>query len=150
MKSFQPDFKIFFSLLQLMEVPGQGVESELQLLAYPTATAMLDPSRICGLHHSSWQHQILNPLSKARVQSHILRETTLGSVLLYCIVLYCIVSYFIFRATPMACGNSQAKGRIRATAAGLHHSHGNTESEPHLRTTPQLMAMLDPQRTEKG
>ena len=32
-----------------------GVELELQLLAYTTATAMLDLSRICYLHHSSRQ-----------------------------------------------------------------------------------------------
>ena len=30
------------------------------------ATAMPDPSRVCELHHSSWQHWILNPLSEAR------------------------------------------------------------------------------------
>ena len=27
---------------------------------------MQDPSHVCDLHHSSQQHQILNPLSKAR------------------------------------------------------------------------------------
>ena len=37
--------------LQHMEVPSLGVESEL--LAYTTATAMPDPSRVCDLHHSS-------------------------------------------------------------------------------------------------
>ena len=47
-----------------MEVPGLGVESELQLLAYTTATAMQDP--VYNLYHSSWQHQILNPLGEAR------------------------------------------------------------------------------------
>ena len=49
-----------------MEVPRLGVELELLLLAYPTATAMPDPSCVCDLHHSSWQHRILNPLSRAR------------------------------------------------------------------------------------
>ena len=46
---------IFFSVLPLqhMEVHGLGVESELQLLAYTTATAMRDPSCVCELHHSS-------------------------------------------------------------------------------------------------
>ena len=37
-----------------MEVPMLGVESELQLLAYPTATATPDPSHICALYHSLW------------------------------------------------------------------------------------------------
>ena len=63
----------FFALLRLylqhMEVPGLWVKSELQLPAYTTATAMPDPSCICKLHHSLWQCQILNPLSKARDQT---------------------------------------------------------------------------------
>ena len=52
--------------VQRMEVPRLGIKSELQLLAYTTATAMQDPSCICDLHHSSWQCHILNPLSKPR------------------------------------------------------------------------------------
>ena len=51
-----------------MEVPGLGVESELQLLAYTIAPAMQDLSRI-DLHCSSWQCQILNPLREARDQT---------------------------------------------------------------------------------
>ena len=46
-----------------------GVESELQLLAYGTATSMPDLSFVCDLHHSSRQHWILNQLIKARAQS---------------------------------------------------------------------------------
>ena len=49
-----------------VEVPRLGVHLELQLLAYATTAAMPDPSHICNLHHSSWQYQILNPLSKVR------------------------------------------------------------------------------------
>ena len=52
--------------------------------------------------------------------------------------------FFYFRATPAAYGGSQARGRIRAIAAGLHHSHSNMGSEPRLQPTPQLMAMPDP------
>ena len=55
--------------VQHMEVPRLGVELELQLLVYTTATAMQDPSCVCDLHHSSWQCRILNPLSKARDQT---------------------------------------------------------------------------------
>ena len=39
---------------------------ELLLPAYATTTAIPDPSCIFDLHHSSRQHQILNPLSQAR------------------------------------------------------------------------------------
>ena len=38
---------------------------------------MLDLSLVCNLHHSSQQHQILNPLNKARDQTHILKDTSL-------------------------------------------------------------------------
>ena len=51
---------------QHMEVPRLGVELEPQLPASTTATATRDRSHICHLHHSSWQHQILNPTSEAR------------------------------------------------------------------------------------
>ena len=44
-----------------MEFPRLGVQSELQLLAYATATATQDPSCVCDLHLSSRQCQILNP-----------------------------------------------------------------------------------------
>ena len=59
-----------------MEVPCLGVESEPQLLAYAIAEATPDPSHICNLHHSSWQCQILDPLSKARDLTHILMDTS--------------------------------------------------------------------------
>ena len=52
-----------------MELPRLGVQLELQLLAYATAAAMSDPSYVCDLHHSSWQHRILNPLREARDQT---------------------------------------------------------------------------------
>ena len=38
---------------------------------------------------------------------------------------------FLFRASPAAYGNSQARGQIGATAAGLHHSHSNARSLTH-------------------
>ena len=57
-----------------MEVPGLGIELELQLLAYTTATATQDLSHIFDLHHSSWQCWILNPLSQARDQTCILMD----------------------------------------------------------------------------
>ena len=59
-----------------MEVPRLGVKWELQLQVYATATATQDPSRLCDLHHSSWQCQILNPLSKARDRTLILMDTS--------------------------------------------------------------------------
>ena len=54
------------------------------------------------------------------------------------------VFVFVFRAAHAACGVSQARGQIRAAAASLHYRHSNSESELHLRSTPQLTTMLDP------
>ena len=63
-----------------MEVPGPEVESELQVQAYTTATAISDLSHTYDLHSILWQCQILNPLNEARDRTHILTETTLGSL----------------------------------------------------------------------
>ena len=38
--------------------------------------------------------------------------------------------YFLFRASPMAHGGSQARGPTGATAAGLRRNHSNIRSEP--------------------
>ena len=51
---------------------------------------------------------------------------------------------FFLRAVPMAFVSSQARGQNRAAAAGLHHSHSNAGSEPHLQPTLQFMATWDP------
>ena len=58
------------------EVPRLGVESQLQLLAYATATAMPDLSLVYNLHHSSWPCWILNPLGEARNQTHTLMDSS--------------------------------------------------------------------------
>ena len=67
--------------LQHMEVPWLGVKSELQLQAYTTAIATLDPSHICNLLCSLWQHRILTPLNEVRDQTHILGSSHCGSAL---------------------------------------------------------------------
>ena len=59
-----------------MGVPRLGVQSELWLLAYATATEMWDLSHICDLHHSSLQCQIFNPLSKVRDGTCVLMDTS--------------------------------------------------------------------------
>ena len=62
--------------LQHMEVPRLGIQMELQLLAYAVAAVTPDLSRTCDLHHTSWQHWILNPLSRARDRTCILMGTS--------------------------------------------------------------------------
>ena len=86
-------FFFLWPYLWYMEVPRRGVKLELQLQAYATAMATLDPSHICDLHHSLWQcqvspeikpisswrlHQILNLLSHSGNSSkNFLNETQL-------------------------------------------------------------------------
>ena len=43
--------------------------------------------------------------------------------------------FWLFRATTMAYGGSQAKGWIRVVGAGLHHSYSNAGSELCLQPT---------------
>ena len=73
---------VFLGLhLQHMEVSRLGIELELQPLAYARATATPDRILALGLHPSSQQHQILNPLSKARNQT---RNPTVPSRICFC------------------------------------------------------------------
>ena len=66
-----------------------------------------------------------------------------GCLYIY-ITLWSHFLFLFFRDIPSAYEPSQARGWIRAAAAGLGHSYGNTRSEPHLWPTPQLTATLDP------
>ena len=53
-KNFLSFFFFLFMAPHLhMEVPRAGVESKLPLQVYTRATAMPDPSCVCGIHHSS-------------------------------------------------------------------------------------------------
>ena len=59
-----------------MEAPRLGVESELQVPTYTTATVTQDPSRVWDQHHSSWQCRIPNPLSGAKDWTWVFRDTS--------------------------------------------------------------------------
>ena len=48
--------------------------------------------------------------------------------------------FFFLTAAPAVYGSSWARGRIRAAAIGLCHSHGNMGSKPHLQPTQRLVA----------
>ena len=74
------------------------------------------------------------------------RNTAMKILEAKCFLLF--LSFFLFRAAPTAYGSSQAKGPIRAVAAGLHHSHSHTGPELHLQPTPWLMATPGSQPTE--
>ena len=68
------------------------------------------------------------------------------NILLCCPILPNLIFLFLvfsFRAAPVAYGSSRVRGWIRATAAGLHHSHSNARSKPSLRPAPQLTTLSD-------
>ena len=50
---------------------------------------------------------------------------SLPTLFIVCLFIYLL----LFRATPVAYGGSQARGRIAATVVGLRHSHSNEGSE---------------------
>jgi len=160
---------LFFFFLGLrpqhMEIP------RLQLPAYTTATATQDPSHICNLYHSSWQHWILNPLNKTRDQNHIFMDAsqvhyhwaTMGTplpMLLNLKLSHLLLPFKIFslsvdmnflilpkRFVPQClCASWELKWVFCGVCLLPHLMYllCNTRSKPHLRSTPQLKAMQDP------
>ena len=75
-------FCVCFLGLHHMNIPRLGVQSELQLLTYTTATPTRDPSHIRDLPDSSQQCWIPNPLSEARDGTCILMDTSWVSKLM--------------------------------------------------------------------
>ena len=55
----------------------------------------------------------------------------------------CLFVFGLLRATPTAFRGFQPRGPVGAVVTGLHHSHSNAGSEPHLKPTPQLRATPD-------
>ena len=156
MNSFFLFFFLFLSFWGCTRHRGSKARSQIGAVAaglHHSHTTQ-DPSRVCNLHHSSWQCQILKPLSEARDRTCILMDT---SPVCYCRAttrtsFLAILFYFIFlvfglfafsRAAPLAYGGSQARGLIGAVTAGPHHSHSNVGSERCLPPTPQVRARPD-------
>ena len=71
---------IFFFFLQPVAYGSFRARGQIRAPAeaYAITTAKSDPSHICDLHHSLWQHWILNPLSEARDRTCILTGAKLG------------------------------------------------------------------------
>ena len=73
----RPPFKVFLNLHPWhMEVPRLGLNLSCSCSACATTTAALHLSRVCNLHHSSWQRLMLNPLVEARNRTCILTNTS--------------------------------------------------------------------------
>jgi len=100
--------------------------------------------------NDSWQMWIIqhNPINWASQWFGGSREIFHAShccfiLFLKIICLFIYLFFGLFRVVPTAYGGSQARGWIRALAAGLCHSH-NAGPERRLWPTPQLKAMPDP------
>ena len=121
-------FSCFLGLhLWHMEVPRLGVNSEPQLPA--TATATWDLSLIWDPYHSSWQHRILNALSKVRDWTYLLMDI---SWVHFCCATILTPEYYrilmqkstfsskdghsFFFGRAAAHGSSRARDRTHATA----------------------------------
>ena len=59
-----------------MAYGSSQARGRIRATAYATVTATRDPSHVCNLHHSSWQHGILNPLNKPRDRTDIFMDTS--------------------------------------------------------------------------
>ena len=121
-------FITFFLGLHL-QVPRLGVELELQLPAYTTATATLDT-----LTYRS--RPGIEPTSSGILDRFVTTEpqweTLFSNFYVFCFILFYFIFILLFRAAPMAYGESQARGPIGATSASLRQSHNNARSELHL------------------
>ena len=67
---------IYFLLFRAVHMAYDRGWTGAMLLAYTIGTAAWDPSHICDLHHTSWQHWIPDPLSEARDRTRIFMDTS--------------------------------------------------------------------------
>ena len=124
-------------------------------LTHLTQTGLTRERKFLALGmESGWGDEATLPLiQKAESQRHLalaLMTPQQRPPPLSCYAFLFSFSSFFLRAAPAAHGGSQARGQIRATAAGLHHSHSNAGSQLCLQPTLQLTATLGPLPTERG
>ena len=98
---------------------GQGK----QILRENNTTSKIGPFK----KKKTFMHKIYQNLANFEARFFFFFFFFVGGVLLYLFIYFCL-----FRATHVAYGGSQARGRITATGASLLHSHSHTRSEPHL------------------
>ena len=113
----------------LLEAPGSHLEKNSPLFqpctSHPRPCFLISPPDLCFPPSPAWAAggslQPDNSLMAAQLVHHPL------SFFFFCFFCVCF-----FRAAPAACGSSQARGRIRAAAVSLRHSHSHAGSEPRL------------------
>ena len=142
-----------------LQVKGNGSavhtvsEPETQYSFFLSAFPSLTSSLLINSLRSS--HLLSSASSFLHLQAIITSPLNHSSSVLTCFpvspqsILFFFVFFFFLlfvfsRTAPTAYGGSQARSRIKSVSAGLHHSHSNARSKPHLRPTPQITATPDP------
>ena len=132
---------------------GCGREQRLIPSLHPTASCrpelsqdspLTSPPMLGVLVHCLFTVPFEVDQSCSFIQKTLTHNACMGFSFLFFFFFFFLVLFGISWAAPVAYGGSQARGLIRAVAAGLRQSHSSVGSEPHLRPTPQLMATPDP------
>ena len=98
------------------------------------------------LHSTPKLPSILDTYTHTHTHTHT--HTLFLYIYFYFILFF---SFFAFsRATLVAHGGSQTRGRIGAVAIGLRQSHSNARSKPMSATYTTAHGNADPQATERG
>ena len=88
-----------------------------------------DPAQGAGASRSSQSCLTMGNGQKCKKCAHGNGWLVRGGLFCSCVgFVFFVFCFCLFRAAPAAQGGSQARGRIRAAAAGLHHSPSNTGS----------------------
>jgi len=98
---------------------------------------LMDSSQV----HCHWAIVGSPAISNFYFYIHASSKTCLSggcTLILFYFTLFQFNSILLFRVAPTAYRSSQSRGRIRAAAAGLCHSHSNVPSEPCLQPMLQL------------
>ena len=102
----------------------------------------------CMVYRWIWRSSCIWPMWRGRAYSGTLCHSWLRKWKNSGFGLKRVVLVFLclFRAAPGADGCSQARGRIGAVAAGLHHCHSNARSKPslHLHISSWQHRILNP------
>ena len=126
--------KFFFFLglyTQHMELSRLGVESELQLLTYATATATPDLSCIFNLQARSLTHRV-GPEMEPEYSWTLVRFITTKPQWELLKLKIDWIFFFSFYGRTCSPWKLPGQGSNWRSAAGLCHSHSNTGFEPHL------------------
>ena len=97
-------------------------------------------------YYTEWKRNEIDATTWVNLENIMLSKRHQRQKVAYWFLVFFFVFCFLFffRAAPVVYRGSQARGQIRVTVAGLHHSHSNAGSEPRLQPTPQLRAAPNP------